>query len=45
MSTIEWADHRLRQTAIYQEIARDAIKVAGDTDPLVVCRDTTGQGA
>jgi len=45
MSTFEWADHRRRQTPIYQEIARDAIKVAGDTDPLASVRDTAGRRA
>lgn len=42
MSSFEWADHRRRRTGIYDEITRDAIKVAGDTDPLAVLRDTAG---
>ncbi|MGO8956895.1 MAG: nucleotidyltransferase domain-containing protein [Streptosporangiaceae bacterium] len=44
MSTYEWADHRRRRTPIYQEITRDAIKIAGETDPLAALRDTAGHG-
>lgn len=42
MSSFEWADHRRRRTGICEEIARDAIKVAGDADPLPVLRETAG---
>jgi hypothetical protein len=31
MSTFEWADHRRRRTALFTEIDRDAIQVAGET--------------
>jgi hypothetical protein len=31
MSTFEWADHRRRRTALFTEIDRDAIQVAGGT--------------
>jgi hypothetical protein len=31
MSTYEWADHRRRRTALFTEIDRDAIQVAGET--------------
>ncbi|MGH3275278.1 MAG: nucleotidyltransferase domain-containing protein [Streptosporangiaceae bacterium] len=42
MSSSEWADHGLRRTGIYQEITRDAIKVAGDADPMAVLRNMAG---
>jgi predicted nucleotidyltransferase len=42
MSSFEWADHRRRRTGIYEEIARDAIKVAGDADLLAVLQETAG---
>ena len=31
MSVLEWADHRRRRTALFTEIDRDAIQVAGET--------------
>jgi hypothetical protein len=31
MSTFEWADHRRRRTALFTEIDRDAVQVAGET--------------
>jgi hypothetical protein len=31
MSTFEWADHRRRRTALFTEIDRDIIQVAGET--------------
>lgn len=34
MSTFQWADHGRRHSSIYEEITRDAIKVAGDSDVL-----------
>jgi hypothetical protein len=34
MSTFEWADQRRRRTQLYQEITRDAVKVAGAPDLL-----------
>jgi DNA-binding transcriptional ArsR family regulator len=34
MSSMEWAEHGRRKSALYREIARDAIKVAGETDAL-----------
>ncbi len=34
MSSFEWADHRRRQSGLFRDISRDAIKVAGETDPV-----------
>lgn len=42
MSRFEWADHRRRQSALFTEITRDAVKVAGDTDLLTALRAGTG---
>lgn len=39
MSTYEWTDHQRRRTALYQEITRDAIKVAGDPDMFAAATD------
>ncbi len=37
MSAFEWADHRRRRTALFTEIDRDAVQVAGET-PLMTTR-------
>jgi hypothetical protein len=42
MSSFEWADHRRRQTGIYQEITRDAVQVAGGADPVAILRASGG---
>lgn len=43
MSSLEWADHRRCQSALYQEIARDAIKVAEVVfTPIVAARTVAG---
>ncbi len=42
LSSFEWADHRRRQSALFTEIARDAIKAAGDTDLLTALQAGTG---
>jgi Nucleotidyltransferase domain len=34
MSTYEWADHQRRRSALFGDISRDAINVAGETDPF-----------
>lgn len=34
MSSFEWADHQRRRSTLFSDISRDAIDVAGDTDPL-----------
>lgn len=34
MSSFEWADHRRRHSSLYADISRDAIRVAGETDPM-----------
>lgn len=34
VSAFEWSDHRRRRTPLFQEIDRDAIRVAGETDGL-----------
>jgi hypothetical protein len=42
MSSFEWADHRRRGSALYAEITRDAVNVAGDTDSLAAIRAVVG---
>jgi predicted nucleotidyltransferase len=42
MSSFEWADHRRRQSDLFTEITRDAVKVAGDIDLLTALRAGTG---
>jgi hypothetical protein len=42
MSSFEWAEHRRRKTALFREISRDAIKVAGETDQLAALLAGTG---
>lgn len=43
MSGYEWADHKRRSTALYGEISRDAIQVAGEAgDPLVAFLKASG---
>lgn len=34
MSSLEWADHQRRRSSLYAGISRDAIKIAGETDPM-----------
>lgn len=34
MSTFEWADHQRRRSTLYNDISRDAINMATETDPL-----------
>ena len=38
MSSLEYADHRRRGSSLYADITRDAVKVAGDSDPLAALR-------
>jgi hypothetical protein len=38
MSSLEWADHRRRASALWSGINEDGIKVAGDSDPLAALR-------
>ena len=43
MSGFEWADHRRRRSTLYEEIARDAIKVAeAAISPIVATRTAAG---
>lgn len=42
LSTFEWADHRRRGSALYADITRDAVGVAGDTDLLTALRAAMG---
>jgi Nucleotidyltransferase domain len=42
MSTFEWADHRRRGTSLYLDITRDAVKIAGDSEPLAALRPAAG---
>jgi predicted nucleotidyltransferase len=42
MSSFELADHRRRGSSLLENITREAIKVAGDTDPLAALRTAAG---
>jgi predicted transcriptional regulator len=43
MSSFEWADHHRRRSTLYEEIARDAIKVAESAiTPIVATRTVAG---
>ncbi|HVB41961.1 MAG TPA: nucleotidyltransferase domain-containing protein [Streptosporangiaceae bacterium] len=42
MSSFEWGDHRRRGSALFENIARDAIKVAGAESPLTALWTAAG---
>jgi hypothetical protein len=38
MSVYQWSDHRRRRTSLFEEISRDAVRVAGDAPPAAPAR-------